>query len=233
MKKYLLVLKIFIFSTSFLFGQDKGIRSSYLDNSSSDIIEELVIAAWEHYPENKKYQHEINIAEHNVTQTGLSWMDNIYASGNLNEYTLDPPENFQGNLFFPRYNFGIRINLGTFINVPKEKQIANEELRIAKLNKQQQKNKIRAEVLRKYNLYLMHKEINEVQTQALEDAYSNFAVVKKKFKDGKASIDEYSQAFNNYNDQKIKKINAEADYEIAKINLEELIGMDVEEILDE
>ena len=157
MKKYLLL--VFLFNPAFLWAQKNDIKSSYLESTTQNVIDELVTAAWENYPENKKYDHQVKIAEKNVIRAGYSWLDNIYGTGNLNEFTLNPPSDFQGNLFFPRYNFGVRINLGTFVTVPAEKKIAKEELRIAELNRKQQKIMIRAEVLRRYNRFLMHRSM--------------------------------------------------------------------------
>jgi outer membrane protein TolC len=54
---------------------------------------------------------------------------------------------------FPRYNFGLTLNLGSLLTRGKEVDIAEERLFIEQLNEDQGKFEIRAEVFKAYLLY--------------------------------------------------------------------------------
>lgn len=84
--------------------------------------------------------------------------------------------------------------------------------------------------MRRYQAYLTSVELLKVQTEGLEDAFANFSLSEQNFKAGKLSVEAYNSALGNYNSQKSQKILSEGNVNLAKIDVEELIGMRLEDV---
>ncbi len=214
-------------------GQDdnNALSSGSAFPETSKFYDYLVERAWEFYPENAIFQHEIAIAQHNKALHKYSLLNNFTIQGNLNEFSISPDSSQPQSLLYPRYNISLTFTLGTFRNNKLEKKISIEELKIKEIEKSIQENELKAEVLKKYHKFKVSKEILTIQTEALEDAYSSYTIAEELFKNEKASFEEYIEAINNLNSSKIEKVRAEQEYEFAKIEIEELIGQDIEQLI--
>ena len=231
MKRFLFLL--LVCSSQLLWAQRVDYNTIILPSSASDISfeEKLVRLAWQNNPENKILNHQVNISRLEVTRDKWSWLDKFGVSGNLNEFVLNQDPEFDDRAnFFPRYNIFGNLSVGTFVTIPTNVKIRKQELLIAESNINRQKLTIRAEVLRRYQFYLMNKELLKIQTEATEDAFTAFSLVEQNFKNGESTLEEYSTALNVYNDQMGRKITSESNFAIAKINIEELIGVKLEEV---
>src|SRR6267142_2066693 len=78
--------------------------------------ERLVQLAWKNHPSNRVVDQNVEIAHKEKVVARWQWLDNIYANGNLNEYTLHPNPGAI-NVYYPRYNFGVRVTLGNFVTI--------------------------------------------------------------------------------------------------------------------
>jgi outer membrane protein TolC len=195
--------------------------------------EKLVQLAWTNNPENQILKHQLNIAEYSEKVVKRNFLTQISGTGNINEFNIDPPKTTNSQpIFFPRYNFGATISLGNLFVDPIRAKRAKEETAIAIQNINSRKLSVRAEVLRKYQVYLTSKELLKVQTDALEDASATFSLIEQKFKNGEATIVDFNAALENLNARKIQKITADGDFFIAKIGVEELIGVKLEEVVN-
>ena len=195
--------------------------------------EKLVYLAWQNQPVNKILNHRVAIAEKNKKKADWAWLEIFSASGNLNEFTINQNGNDDLNnraQFYPRYNFGARINMDMFVTIPSDIKIAKEEIGIANSTIDAQKINLRAEVLRAYQVYLMNMEVLSIQTESTEGAYSDFLLNEQKFKNGEIDLEEYSSASQRYNEARRAKLDAETNFNIAKINIEELIGITLEDV---
>lgn len=192
--------------------------------------EKLVQLAWANNPTNEILDHHVNIAHIQVKQARWRWLNQFTVSGNVNEFTINPPDGITGPLFYPRYNVGATITLGNFVTDPMNVKMMKEQKKIAELNINSQKLTLRAEVLRRYNSYVASKRVLEVRREALEDAYTSKGLMEQRFKSGDATIEEYNVALGNFNDQKTQEILAESSYKTAKIDIEELIGVRLEDV---
>ena len=156
-----------------------------------DISEKLVRLAWKNFPANEVAQHEIIKAKHNIGVAGSSWLNLITLQGNLNEFNIDPSSNPNPNTFYPRYNVGITIPLGIFMETPNNMKIAKENLKIQELNLNEQKLVIRGEVLRRYQDYLNAKELLKIHSEAENDAYNGYILIEEKFKSGEIDAGQF------------------------------------------
>lgn len=234
------ILSYFIFSllSTVAFSQSVDYNKIILPENVTNISfeERLVQIAWRNYPENTIAQHQVEIAEQNLSKTKWAWLDNIAIMGNLNEFTINPDKynNTEtggvGRGFFPRYNFGARITLGMFGIYPANTKIARSNLEIAEEQVNMQKLRIRNEVLTQYRTYVTSREILRVRNETAEDVYSIYTIAEQRFRNGETTLEEFNKMANLYNNQREAKIAAESEFLRAKYNLESLLGLKMEEI---
>ncbi len=126
---------------------------------------------------------------------------------------------------FPRYNLGITLNLGRWITRPNEIRKSKEKLKIEEATLDQAKLEVRAEVLRRYQAYQHTLEIYKVRQEAELDFDQTFRLVKARYKEGTADFEEFSRASSGYQSARESTIIAESDIILAKIDVEEIIGI--------
>jgi len=78
------------------------------------------------------------IAEYNIKKAKAAWLDMLTLTGNLNEFTLN--KSIYAN-YWPKYNFGISVPLGTFGRRNNDVKIAKEQVT---LNEIQRNERIKA-----------------------------------------------------------------------------------------
>lgn len=191
--------------------------------------EKLVQLAWKNSPANRVLFHQRNAAEFDMQQARWSFLDNLRAVGNINDIVLEGREE-ETNRFFPLYNLSATVSVGMFVNIPLETKKRREQVYIAEANINQQKILVRAEVLRRHEIYLQNKEIMRIQTETTEDAYSRFLIAEESFTNGEIDLEVYNTALERYNNEQNNKIRAQAELRIAEINIEELIGVKLEDV---
>jgi outer membrane protein TolC len=235
--KKLLALFLFLCIIN-AYGQEIDYNSIVLPSTARDVSieEKLVQLAWKN-PNSKILVKNVEIAEYELRQSKLSWLDHLRAQGNLNEFTIkdlasndtnDPAVNRAS--FYPKYNISLSFSLGDFFIKPVETKRRRELVEVAQESANAQKIAIRAETLRRYNAYLLAKNILEVQTSMEQDSYANFKLVQDRFKNGEENIQSYNLILERYTNQRLKKMEVEMDYKNAKLNVEEMIGMKLENV---
>ena len=198
------------------------------------IEEKLVQLAWNNHPENRIEYNNLLIAEKSVKLNYADWLDIFSMSGNLNEFTINPESApLNRNYFYPRYNFRASISLGMFLRVPTRTNISKLQVKNQEERINARKLQIRSEVLRRYQIYKLNKELLKIQTNFTDDAYSNFLIAEQQFKNGSITIEEYNLSLRTYNEQIVNKLQRQTDFEMAKIALEEMVGVNIDDILKE
>jgi outer membrane protein TolC len=198
-----------------------------------DIAERLVQLAWKNHPSNRNFESEVSIAHYNVKKAKSEWLDIFKAVGNLNEFNINPQDNTGGqNQFFPRYNFSATISLGMFVRIPNEVKRTKEMVKIADNNLSIQKLQLRQAVMQSYNNYIKFQQILRVRTKALEVETNSHNALEQKFREGNETFEKYSNSASVLDQTKIYLIEAEAEYQNAKLELEQMIGMKLEEAIN-
>lgn len=226
---FLLVLIPFLANS-----QSVDYNTIILPDAATDIsfAEKLVRLAWKNNPSNRILEREKTIADYEIKQARWSWLNEFRVQGNVNEFVLNEDADVGGRAaFFPKYNITGAVRLGFFVDIPLETKKKKEEYYIAQLNIDQQKLGLRAEVLKRYETYLMNRELLKVQTEATEDLFATFSLVEQNFKNGQASLDDYNKTLDRYNTQKLRKITAQGNFNRAKIEVEEIIGVKLEDVI--
>ncbi|OWY23399.1 hypothetical protein C7N43_03325 [Sphingobacteriales bacterium UPWRP_1] len=206
-----------------------------LDVRAKDYTELLVQLAWSNNPKYEALKVEQNIAEEEIKLAQKKWTRDINASFNLNEANLKTlgSDATAENVFFPRYNLSATLNIGAFANRRSEVNIAKHNLHIAENETNQAKLQLRAEVLRRYETYLTAKELLKIRAQNVEDMYATYLLAKSNMELGKGDLKELNSASDSYNKAQENKLLAETNLRTAKINLEEIIGLKLEDIFEE
>ena len=229
MKKIILLLLI----SSRLAAQNVDYNKVILPEGSQTTAfeEKLVQIAWRNHPDNEALRREVDIAAYNVKQSSTSWLDNIRISGNLNEFTINKAADpFGRAAFFPKYNIGATISLGTFFGIPYTIKKNRELLGISQANVNSQKLLVRSTVLKLYNDYKMLERVYELQSQALLDTETAHKLAEQRFRRGEIDFETYSASLTAYNEVTIAQLAAERDYKNARLDLEQWIGMRLEDV---
>ena len=184
--------------------------------------------AWQNNPHHPNLEAEKKIAEQEKKIHQKDWLDGIHATFNLNEGNINP--NAPTNVFFPRYNFGTTLKLGNFMNQKHRNNISEQEILIAENRTNQQKLKIRAEVLRRYSIYQNALELFKISTNLANDAETYYISVKLKFQTGLEPFKTYNEALQAYQNAEVVRLETKQQVEISRINLEEIIGVSLDNI---
>lgn len=218
-----------------LFGQNVDYNKIILPESTqtSEFEEKLVQLAWRNHPSNEALRREVNIAAYDVKQNNASWLENIRISGNLNQFNIDENADALANYrssFYPLYNFGVSVTLGTFFTIPYNIKKSREALVISQANVNTQKLTVRNTVLKLYNEFVMRERIYKLQSQSLLDNETSHKLAEQRFRRGEIDFETYSVSLGSYNEGMVSQLQAERDYKNAKLDLEQWIGMRLEDV---
>lgn len=216
-----------------VFGQNVDYNKIILPEyaKSVDFSEKLVQLAWRNHPTNEAVRRNVNIATVDVRQSVTTWLDIVRFTGNINEFTINPERDFYGRgAFYPRYNISASITLGQLFSIPSNTRRAKELLVVAQSNVNAQKLAVRNQVLKAYNEYQLREKVYKVQSQLLMDNETSHKMIEQRFKNGETDFTTYSASLSAYSNMTIGQMEAERNYKNAKLDLEQLIGMRLEDV---
>ncbi len=168
------------------------------------------------------------IAEYNIQKAKAAWLDMVTITGNLNELTVN--KSIYAN-YWPKYNLGLSIPLGTFGRRNNDVKIAKEQVTINEIQKKERIKTIRTEVLKRFENYLEKKDIYEVQVESTQAFYTIFLKSKSQYAASSLSIERLNEVSKYYNDELIKQRTAEKNMNVAYLELEEMVGFKVRDVL--
>lgn len=216
-------------------GRNVSTYHANLDTSKiTDIREKLVQLAMQN-PGFEVVDRGVNVANYQLRKAKGGWLGALSATGNLNELSIKNGgggggTNNQATLF-PRYNFSVNLPLDFFTSRANEVKIARENLYIANAQKNEQYREIRKAVLSKYEDYLMHKEKLELITRMAQSEYTEYKLAEKDFSDGLITPEVFKKAENSYYEQQMRKLDYQRNFSIAKLELEQMIGVSIDDVL--
>lgn len=227
-----MIKKLFFFSSILLtfsinFSSAQETSSSLLDEISYVYIEKLIAVAKENYPRVKTLDSKINIAKSRISSAKLGWLSPLSVSY---VYSPDNTLNITNPTFFSGYQIGFSLNLSQALQTPATIKQTKEELNVEILNRDEYILSLIREVKNRYFDYLTGVKNLKTQTQNLSDSENIFNLTKHKFEKGEANLQDYNNASTGLATSRQSKIEAEAFFLKAKIALEELIGIRLEEV---
>ena len=101
---------------------------------------------------------------------------------------------------------------------------------IAQSNLNGQKLAVRNQLLKVYNEYQMQERIFKLQSQSLLDTETSHKLEEQRFRRGDITFDLYSSSLVAYNEALRAQLEAERDFKNAKLDLEQMIGMRLEDV---
>ena len=110
-------------------------------------------------------------------------------------------------------------------------KIAKENVSIAEAGKNQRFREIKAEVLTKYEDYLLYQQKLDLQTQITQDTKTAYLASEKDFKEGAIKQDEYNKSYRGYVDEKIRQAEYLRDFNVVKLQLEKMIGVSMDDLI--
>lgn len=235
-RQFIFLLLVVVFANQTVaFAQSGGkTGSTYLSARDTSVIldirEKLVQLALQN-PGFEIADRKINVAEFQLKKAKGDWLAAINANINLNEITINPSANNQ--LFFPLWNVGVSVPLNYFSQNRYLNKIAKENVYIANAEKNEKYRMIRTKILTRYEDYLMYKEMLELQNRATQDAYLTYRQREGDFKDDIIAFDEYNKAFAIYKEQQDKRLKSQRDFNVSKLDIEEMIGISMDELLQQ
>jgi len=202
-----------------------------------DIRERLVQLALQN-PNYEIADRKVMIAAYQVKKAKGSWLNVIGVQGNLNELSLkgSTTDPITGRVtspgsFYPRYNIGANIPFDLFSAKKNDVKIAKENLSIAQAEKNQRFREIKAQVLTKYEDYLLCQQKLDGQSQVTQDARTAYLAAEKDFQEGAIKQEDYNKSYRGYTDEKIKQAEYLRNYNVIKLELESMIGISMDDLL--
>lgn len=201
------------------------------------IQERLVNLAFQN-PDLEIADHEVNIAKYTLKADKGWWAENFSFSFNANQYSIKQFEKTNSTVtspynygLYPLYNMGISIPIGGVFSKPQIVKADREKVAIAQATRASKYRQIRAAVLTAYENYLASKELYTVESQLAESAYNDYLQSKEKFRNGQISVTDYNTSTDRYQGTLKARISAENSYNLAQIQLEELTGVPMSQVL--
>jgi outer membrane protein TolC len=198
---------------------------------SSDFAEKLVQIAWRNHPSNEVFRREVNVADYEAKKSATQWLDIVHVQANVNQFVLNPSSDIYSRaLFYPKYNVHADMSLAMLFTIPYTTKQNKERVIIAQSQVNAQKLQVRNSVMKSYNEYLMREKIYKIQTQLALDNETSHKLVEQKFKSGEITFETYSMSLTTFSSTTLGQLEAERDFKNAKLDLEQLIGMKLEDV---
>lgn len=200
-----------------------------VDVKARDIGEYIVQLAWLNSPEAHVAQFEMLNARSEDKNTRKEWMRDVNASFNFNESNLKGADT-SGNVFFPRYNFGLTLNLYNILSQKEKNKIGRRLVSIAEERIHQRKREIRAIALLRWAEFRLAREIFKERSTLEQELNNNFILIQQLYKNDEATLEQYTTTSAAYYQAREARIRAQIEAEMARFKLEETIGLRWEQV---
>jgi len=220
-------MKYAVFLVLFLTIHTSRAQESLSKDISYDYLDKLITICKKNYPKIKMFEARVNVAEHNVKRTRLSYFD-IFSAGYL--YSPNSSSTAGTASFLGGYQLGFFANVGSILQKPSLIKQAKGELAAAEYDKQAFDLNMEAEVKKRYFTYIQKVAVLRIRSGAALDVESMLTTIKHRFEKGEESLENYNKALILKSEYEQNIINAEGDLLSAKSSLEELVGQKLEDI---
>ncbi|RFZ84547.1 hypothetical protein DYU05_02710 [Mucilaginibacter terrenus] len=202
-------------------------QETMINDINYQYLEKLIATAKKNYPQVKLMESNLVIAKTGVSQATVGWLDAFTASyiySPRNSLNLITPNIFNG------YQLSISVNIGQFLRKPFAVKSAKESVNIARYQKEEYDLSLTAQVKRLYFSYLSAQAELRLRSGAIVDGETAVKQLKYSFQKGETTFQTYNEALTSLYQQGGYKVQAELSLLTAKTNLEELLGVKLEDI---
>jgi outer membrane protein TolC len=198
----------------------------------NNIREKLVQLAMQN-PSYEMADHAALAASYQINIAKSAYLGLITAQGNINEYTVFGAPSVNGQrvpYYYPIYNVGVNIPLNIFTTTPNNTKIAKENYYLATAAKNQIFREIKADVLTKYENYLLAKQLVELQGRITQGEYATLKRAESDFAENLIKLDDVERTQKIYINEQVKSLTLQRDLNLSKIELEKVIGVKIEDV---
>ncbi len=229
--RYILIFLLLL--SEFIYAQPAGLYR--VDSTRlTDIRERLVQLAIQG-PTYEMADHATQAAASQITIAKSAYLGLFSAQGNLNEFTVrnafsSGNNNQYAQIYYPRYNFGLNVPFDIFTRTRNTVKIAKDNYSITLAEKNEKFREIKADVLTKYENYLLAKQLVEFQSKLTQNEYSQFKRAESDFADNLIKLDDLEKAQKSYITEQVKSLSMQRDLNLSKIEIEKVIGVKIEDV---
>jgi outer membrane protein TolC len=224
--KKISALTVFLFSFIFL---QVSAQETILTDINYGQLEKYIQLAKESYPKRKVATAQMESAKINIPLAKVQYLEIFNAS-----YFYRPEKQDVVNINNPYtvngFQFGININLGSFLQKPYLVKKAKADYKVAQLQSQDFDLFLENEVKRRYYNYLMTSSQLKIRTETAQDNKNISEVTRHKFEKGELPLDVYNASRILVSSSNNDKIQYEVNYLLAKDALEEIIGQKLTDV---
>ena len=192
----------------------------------------LVQLAWQNSFELEGAKYDIEARGQEIKLAQKDWTKNLQGGFNLNEVSYPyliskiegKPFNAQTVTSYPLWNVGAGVNFGELIQRKHKVKYAESKKKISESDLNFKKQKLKGEVLKRYQEYLSSFDVFKVRIQALDAAEAIKNQIQSLFSVNKVQFEDYNAANKAYYDALENKVKGEAEIKLKRIGLEELLG---------
>ena len=225
----LLILTIFCATSCAAFSQNSSVKA--IDPSSvpdTAIMRKLVELATSG-PSSRLIEHQSKILEHTLKGAKNTWLNLLTFSMNYNDLTLTGANT---TYVYPKYFFGLNIPLGTILSRTQVKA-TKEQIKVKEVEREVLVRNLKRDILKMYLQYKNYGERILLQTNVVDDEETFYEKSKEDFKNGSVTMEAYTLAQKRYNEELVKSKQLELDRDMLKLEIEAIIGITIEEVIQQ
>jgi outer membrane protein TolC len=227
-KKYTLVLMILCFC-----GFSGAAQESIIPDIDYKLLDKYIKAAREYYPRRKMVEAQKDVSKVAITTSYLSYLD-IFSASYFYRPNDKTPITTPGTTVNPYIvngiQYGININLGSFLQKPFMVKRAKSEYKVATLQAEDYDVLMVTEVKKRYYTYVQMLAELKIRTLKAMDNKSVADNARRRFEKGEIPLEAYNSSRVELADASSEKLQTEVNFLNAKDALEEMIGKKLSEI---
>lgn len=200
---------------------------SMLGDVDAKFLRKLIDTAKVNYPKMRAWENRVKIAALQIQKERRNWWSTITIS---QLFTPANTLNVVNPVLFNGYQLGLVFNLGNLFTIPKNIEIAKQQMAISQYEKQEYIFSLEFMVKERYYNYLAQKAIVRMYTSSSIDAESSVKAMRYKFSRGEVKLEDYNGTILLLAQQQQLKIQGEGAMLIAKAKLEEVVGKKLEDV---
>lgn len=198
----------------------------------SDIRERLVQLAMQN-PSYEMSDHAARAAAYQIKIAKSAYLGLFSAQANANEYTIFGAPKVNGSTvpyYYPRYNVALNVPFDIFTRTSNNVKITRENFQIATAAKNEKFREIKADVLTKYENYLLDRQLVELQGKITQSEYAILKRSESDFAENLIKLTDVETAQKSYIGQQVSSLSLQKNLNVSRIELEKVIGVRIEDV---
>jgi outer membrane protein TolC len=198
----------------------------------TDIREKLVQLAMQN-PTYEMVDHQSLAASYQIKVAKSAYLGLLSAQANINEFTISQRKDVNGVVipnYYPIYNLALNIPFDIFTRTTNNVKIAKENYYMTLAAKNQKFREIKADVLTKYENYLLARQLVELQSRITQGEYATLKRAESDFAENLIKLDDVEKAQKSYINEQVKSLTLQKDLNLSKIEIEKVIGVRIEDV---